>query len=601
MKPTLCRPAKNHSFFARMLLLCSSLLLLFSVFSGVLIGSLSSEYEKSQFLRTYDLAMAGLSEAFSGHVESFPSLSGKLLENNGCKESLCTLLEAPSYEEVSADTRSQVVTLLSSLCSDNPNVKGALLYSLETQNLYYYSNTQLYLNAAEDYGGFSGLEPYTQAGLSAGEISGAIAACSGSDAPTDSFYGFSATLFRTARQPLGYFIPLYSASELQSVLDDYQLSDSNCFWIESLDGSVCFQSSPLPGKAEQKSYTNSLLDTRYGFRVSYSVSHAAFPVGSPTKLIILLAVFVTLFSFLLYYLTYYFSNKNIGRILNGMKNFSLKNLSYRIEAPDKKNEFSQIIDGFNRMCGELQKNVERSYIYELQQKKSELYALQTSINPHFLYNTLDMIRAQIGSQDTESASRMLLLLARVYRAQTGTDMFIPIADEAELCESFLLLYQGRFRNFDYEFDIDDSVQHYALPKNTLQPMIENYFVHGIAAERQDNLLALSVYPEERPDGIYIHMLLENNGNPISEERISELNEMFRNGIFKRRGKGSFALTNVYNRLKIAFSDRFSFDVRRTDTEMCFQIEAVFPARTPEQLQADFTAKGGKENEPGSYH
>lgn len=71
------------------------------------------------------------------------------------------------------------------------------------------------------------------------------------------------------------------------------------------------------------------------------------------------------------------------------------------------------------MCDALQENVEKSYIYELQQKKSDLYALQTSINPHFLYNTLEIIRVQLTQGKNADASQMILLLSKIYRSQTN--------------------------------------------------------------------------------------------------------------------------------------------------------------------------------------
>lgn len=581
-------PVKYQGFFSRMLLICSSLLLLFSVISSIFIGSLSSKYEKSQFLKAYDLAMVNLSEAFSGQAESFVSLLGKLVSANHSNENLCRLLEVSSYDEVPAAVRSQVVSLLSSLCNDHRHLKGALLYSTEHNMLYYYNNTQRYLDTAENSDAFLHLVPYENTGIDSTQIQKCILDCTKSDNASVSFYGFSATIFRDPNHPLGFFIPLYSSSEFVSILEDYNLPKNSYFCISGQDGSVFFESDNLsPPKGNHKFYTNSLSNTRYGYQVSYKVDYQTFPAGNATRLIILLACFVTFFSFLLYYLTYYFSNKNISQILTGMEHFNVKNLSYRIERPDKKNEFTQIIDGFNQMCQELEKSVERSYIYELQHKKSELYALQTSINPHFLYNTLDMIRSKVLSSDNEAAAKMLLMLAHIYRAQTGTDMFCTIAEETELCENFLLIYQNRFQNFDYEFDIDESVERYALPKNTLQPMIENYFVHGIKTDKQDNTLSLTIFPKSCPDGTYLHILLENNGQPISEERIQELNKLFETGVFALNNKEGFALTNIYSRLKIAFSNRLYFSIHSVEREEGFLIEIRFPAMSKEELLQQF--------------
>lgn len=74
---------------------------------------------------------------------------------------------------------------------------------------------------------------------------------------------------------------------------------------------------------------------------------------------------------------------------------------------------------------------------------------------------------------------MILLLSKIYRSQTNRSMYVSIGAELEACENFMVLYQYRFRNFEYEFDVPSGLLPYGLPKNTLQPLIENYFVHGI--------------------------------------------------------------------------------------------------------------------------
>lgn len=578
---------KKYGFFTRMLLICTSLLVSFSVIASMIVGFLSSQYEKSQFLKSYELALVNLSEAFSSHIDSFSILVGRILVNNKCDENLCMLMNASSYDQISADTRNEVITLLSSICSNDRYLRGVLLYSPQNSMVYYYSDSQYYLRCASMDIDLPDLVPFAGTKLDNKTISDVIAACTRSEGSYDSYYGLAATLYRNAAVPLGYMIPIYSTAEFMNILNDYELDDQNSFRISDDNNRIYFQSNPMSDITGHTVYTNTVSNTDNGFQVSYEVMRMHLPKGRLTIMIVLLALFVTAFSFILYYVTYYLSNKNIGGILNGMKKFSLSDLSYRINRPQKGNEFTQIIDGFNKMCDELQKNVERSYVYELQQKKSELYALQTSINPHFLYNTLDMIRSQIQSADTGTASHMLLLLAKIYRTQTNTDMFITLDEEAELCENFIILYQSRFQNFDYEFDVDSNAGWYAIPKNTLQPMIENYFVHGIKSGTQDNLLLLSVFLEDM-DGIrYVHITLCNNGNPISEKRISEISRSLDLGVFETGKSGSFAMANVYTRLRIAFGEKCRLTVKSGEDDISFQIDLIFPAMSADELQNNF--------------
>ncbi|MCR2050172.1 histidine kinase [Acetatifactor muris] len=577
---------KSYGFFSRMLLVCTALLTAFSIISSVIVSHLSSRYEQTLYLKSYDLAAANLLEAFDSRVADFNILAGKFLSDGQCDPRLCALLETPSYEEIPAETRNYCTRLLAGICRDDRYLRGFLIFSPEKETLYYYTESRSYLFHTTPPE-VRTLVPFSGSLLDLDTVGRLVAACDRESAGYSAFYGMAATLYHSPVAPLGYMIPLYSTSEYTDILSNYDLKEQSAFLITDEAGNLFFHSNPGLSLNEDSCYTDTLRNSKYGFQVTYYTRKYGIPISSVTCMIILFAVLVTLFSFFLYYVTYYLSHRNIYRILDGMKRFSLNDLTYRIEKPSGHNEFTQIIDGFNTMCEELQRNVELSYVYELQQKKSELYALQTSINPHFLYNTLEIIRTQILSLKPADASQMILLLSRIYRNQITSSMFITLGQEVELCENLMLLYQYRFQNFEYEFDMDGQISRYALPKNTLQPLIENYFVHGIVTERQDNLFFLSIKSSLRQEKHYIHMTLGNNGHPISEERIQMLEEKLQSDSYTKEDTVGFALTNVNSRMRIVFQEDYSMHISSGKEDMQFQIELHFPAMTAEQLKAPF--------------
>lgn len=578
---------KSYGFFSRMLLLCTGLLMCFSIIASIIVSYMSQEYEKTQFLKNYELAMANLSEAFYERVASFNLLAAKILTNNQVNPDLSALLEATSLEDVPASVRSGCIALFSDICQSDRYLRGFFLYSPDQGQLYCYTDDKSYLSAAPELPDMPELVPFGGTRLDNQTIDRMIRACTNNQEAGISYYGITATLFRHPTKPMGYLIPLYTTSEFENILENFQLDASSKFLINDEDGQAYFQSYSFSEDPEGPSFRNTLKNKQFGFQVSYEVSRSLMQKSLITYLIIGFAVIVTLFSFGLYYMTYFLSNRNINRILEGMQHFNADNLTYRIQPPRGRNEFTQIIGGFNAMCDELQKNVDRSYVYELQQKKSELYALQTSINPHFLYNTLEMIRNQILSARSGDASQMILLLSKIYRSQTNTNMFVTMQEEVELCENLMILYQYRFQNFDYEFDLDGDAESFALPKNTLQPLIENYFVHGIVAERQDNLFLLTIGTEQRDGKKYVWMRLCNNGNPIDQEKISAIDRKLRQEIYANKEAEGFALTNVHNRLRIAFHDDCSMKINSGADDMCFQIDICFPALGVDKLREPF--------------
>ncbi len=578
---------QNHSFFSRMLLICTALLTLFSIIVSIIVSHLSGKYEESQYLKSYELAMVNLSEAFYERFADFYLLAGKVLTDNQCDPNLLQLLQASSYEEVSAATRSNSIRLLSDICRDDRYLRGFFLCSLSTGQLYYYTDSSASLSHTSSLPEIGALQPFSASKIDQETVNKMLLACTNSGQNTNRFYGITATLYKNPANPLGYLIPLFSVAEFENILTNFDLDSQNTFIIQDFNGNVFFNSNPSLEPDTKAYYTKNIKNKQYGFQVTYYVSKLSLPQSTLTYMIIAFAALVTFFSFSLYYITYYLSHRNIKGILDGMKQFSLNDLTYRLNRPKGRNEFTQIIEGFNIMCDELQRNVERSYVYELQQKKAELYALQTSINPHFLYNTLEIIRNQVTAGSSSDASQMILLLSKIYRGQTNTNMFVSLSQEAELCENLMILYQYRFQNFEYDFDVAGDAGQYALPKNTLQPLIENYFVHGIATERQDNFFQLTATTEIMEGTRYIHLRLCNNGNPIDPKRIACIEGKLRQNIYANQESMGFALTNIYNRLRIVFQDRCHMEIRSGSGDMRFQMDLTFAAMTADELHSSF--------------
>ena len=578
---------KSYSFFTRMLLLSTSLLCIFSLGAGIVITWLSHRFEESRFLKNYDLASITLAEALNERFSGFLVLAGKIIVDGQCNPNLCSLLEASSYDAIPAALRNDCIGLMQNLCRDDRYLEGFYLYSPDMEQLYYYTRSRSYLSAADYVPDMEYLTPFEGTVLGTDSMEQLLLANIGQNSRSRHF-GIAATLYRKASQPLGYLIPQYSIKEFENILSKFSLDSESAFLIQSESGQVIFNSNPDFDTALKNCYVSTITDELFHFNVTYYVPRLLLPKNIISGLIIILAVAVTIFSLSLYSFSSYLSHRNINRILEGMRHFDLNDLNYRLPMPSGRNEFTQITEGFNTMCEALQHNVERSYIYELQQKKSELYALQTSINPHFLYNTLEMIRGQILSAHPADASHMTLLLSKIYRIQTATNMFVTIAEEMEFCENLMLLYQYRFQNFDYEFEIDNEAERYALPKNSLQPLIENYFVHGIVSERSDNLFSMRASAFEKNGRKYVLLSVGNNGQPIDAEKLALLESKLSGSVYTDKDTTGFALTNINNRLRIVFKEDCRINICSGKDDMAFSVELIFPAMSVSRLTEQFS-------------
>lgn len=578
---------KSYSFFTRMLLLSTSLLCIFSLGASIVITYLSHRFEESRFLKAYDLASITLAEALNERFSSFLVLAGKITADGRCDPNLCSLLEAPSYDAIPAPLRNDCISLMQGLCRDDRYLEGFYLYSADSKQLYYYTRSHSYLSASDSTPAMDGLQPFEGTVLGADSMERLFLASTEQNSRSRHF-GIAATLYRKSSEPLGYLIPQYSVKEFENILSKFSLDSESAFLIESESGEVLFHSNPDFDADLKDCYVSTVTDAASHFQVTYYVPRLLLPRNMISGLIIILAVAVTIFSLSLYSFSSYLSHRNVNRILEGMRHFDLNDLSYRLTLPAWRNEFTQIMEGFNIMCDALQRNVERSYIYELQQKKSELYALQTSINPHFLYNTLEMIRGQILSARPADASHMTLLLSKIYRTQTAANMFVTLAEETEFCENLMLLYQYRFQNFDYEFEIDDTTERYALPKNMLQPLLENYFVHGIANDRSDNLFFMKASSFEKEGRKYVLLTVGNNGKPIDAKKLALLESKLNGNVYADKDTTGFALANINSRLRIVFQDDCRIQICSGKDDMSFSVELIFPAMSVTQLTEQFS-------------
>lgn len=151
-----------------------------------------------------------------------------------------------------------------------------------------------------------------------------------------------------------------------------------------------------------------------------------------------------------------------------------------------KDEIGELTSTYNYMIHAMEDLIEKEYLLGQETKNAELKILQAQINPHFLYNTLDMIQwfAEEGmlSQIEESVSS----LATFYRLSLSNGKeFISLREEMEHVRSYIRLQRLRFPDtFLYEEELDEGLLDYLLPKTTLQPLVENAITHGLQESKR---------------------------------------------------------------------------------------------------------------------
>ena len=191
-----------------------------------------------------------------------------------------------------------------------------------------------------------------------------------------------------------------------------------------------------------------------------------------------------------------------------------------------------------------------------EKRKSEFDSLQAQINPHFLYNTLDIIVWQIENEKQSEAVHTVTALARFFRLSLGKGKnIVTVKDEIDHVKNYLMIQHMRFKNkFDYEFDIAEDVLELPSLKLMLQPLVENAIYHGMEFMDGDGLITLKAWREE--DELYLSVA--DNGLGMTEDKV----EMILTGKSSSgNGRGSgIGVKNVNERIKLYFGEAYGITI-----------------------------------------
>ena len=191
-----------------------------------------------------------------------------------------------------------------------------------------------------------------------------------------------------------------------------------------------------------------------------------------------------------------------------------------------------------------------------EKRKSEFDSLQAQINPHFLYNTLDIIVWQIENEKQSEAVHTVTALARFFRLSLGKGKnIVTVRDEIDHVKNYLMIQHMRFKNkFDYEFDIAEDVLELPSLKLMLQPLVENAIYHGMEFMDGDGLIMVKAWRKE--DELYLSVA--DNGLGMTEDKV----EMILTGeSTSGNGRGSgIGVKNVNERIKLYFGEAYGLTI-----------------------------------------
>lgn len=253
--------------------------------------------------------------------------------------------------------------------------------------------------------------------------------------------------------------------------------------------------------------------------------------------------------------------KRIKGINNAIDIIKTGNLSYRVKTERNNDEINQIADNINKMSGSLQAYINKEFISDIKQKNSELkqknaemYALQSQINPHFLYNTLESIRMRAITYGAEDVSEMIRILAEMFRGSIKKKMIVKISEELDYCKSYLELFSIRYEGkLEFNFEIENEILDYGVIRHLFQPLVENSLIHGVNNYTSVNII--EVHGQLKNGSILIS--ISDNGNGIPKEKLCVIQQQLS---CKNLQDEHVGIVNVNQRIKMIFGDEFGIKI-----------------------------------------
>ncbi|HHV09471.1 MAG TPA: sensor histidine kinase [Clostridiales bacterium] len=274
-------------------------------------------------------------------------------------------------------------------------------------------------------------------------------------------------------------------------------------------------------------------------------------------------IIITLISFLISIL--------LGSIFSSMlvkPIIKLKEITFKVKKGDMEVSFPKLP---NDEVGDLGKCLEsmmdhiRQLIYEkyelsIHEKEAQIDALQSQINPHFLYNTLETISSIAESREVEEISQISLSMAEIYRYSISSpNQLVCLRDEIRYVKNYLEIMKIRWgEKLHLAFHIDDALMDYKIMKLILQPIVENAIYHGIEGLRGPGCLTLSI--ESIDEMIVIGV--QDSGVGIPAEILERINKetIEKESINQIENNSHIGICNVYKRLKLRMGDRCRLEI-----------------------------------------
>lgn len=308
--------------------------------------------------------------------------------------------------------------------------------------------------------------------------------------------------------------------------------------------------------------------TSHGYQVQVAVPKNFVLQGTVTSSALIVGLSLLFIVILYLTLRQTFANyqKQVVDLVDSIQAIAQGQEGLRIDTLEKDQELLLIAETINDMLDRLEKNIHDIYQLELSQKDANMRALQAQINPHFMYNTLEFLRMYAVMQSQDELADIIYEFSSLLRNNISDERETLLKQELEFCRKYSYLCMVRYpKSIAYGFKIDPELENMKIPKFTLQPLVENYFAHGVDHRRTDNVISIKALKQ---DG-FVEILVVDNGRGMSAEKLANIREKLSQRYFEHQAsysdqRQSIGIVNVHERFVLYFGDRYAITIESAE-------------------------------------
>jgi two-component system sensor histidine kinase YesM len=275
-------------------------------------------------------------------------------------------------------------------------------------------------------------------------------------------------------------------------------------------------------------------------------------INSTMNQLLVIMLVISLIAYALAYSIAHFMVKRIS-ILKTQMNKIHKGTLEPLVNTGSNDEIGELILDYNFMISKIKLLMEEQYQSGQRLKAAELKALQAQINPHFLYNILELINRLSKKNKMSEIEEVIHSLTRFYKLNLSKgDDFISLRDELDHVSAYVSIQNMRFKNkISFEVNVAPEFLDMLVPKLILQPIVENSIIHGII-EKDEGTGVIKIFSSVEGDNLILS--IQDNGKGVPNDILAKINY----GQISD-SKGSYGIKNVVERIKLIYGDAYGLE------------------------------------------